>query len=290
MGLTSLQAPQPYVEVVLLGLSGPAVGVRLEVGQGGKAVVGSGNQAQQVIGHDDKLAGLHFEIACAAGRSTVRDLDSSNGTFVNGRKIAGAVQLRHNDVINAGLSNFRVRIHTPELWADMTAVEYALLSRLYGSGERVWAVLDAAREDRIPAYLEACDTEHASLFEGPRARDLKMVAPHLALVPNGSRILRVLLREGWGNSWGVFFTSQASMPELKKHFQQFLTATDAAGRRFVYRFYDPRVLRDALPATASVERNRFFGPITRFVLEDASGGALELRRPQVAGRGPGLLG
>src|SRR5262245_53277661 len=111
------------------------MGTRLEIAQGTKATVGSGNKAQLIVAYDARLAGLHFEVACAAGRTTVRDLDTTNGTFVNGRKISAAMQLRHNDVIMAGVCNYRIRIHTPELWADMTAPEYAVVSMLYGTGE-----------------------------------------------------------------------------------------------------------------------------------------------------------
>src|SRR5690349_24932610 len=102
------------------------MGTRLEIAQGSKAAVGSGDKAQLAIAYDEKLSGLHFEIACAAGRTTVRDLDTPNGTYVNGRRISGAVQLRHNDVIHAGVCNYRVRIHVPEVWADMTPPEYAV--------------------------------------------------------------------------------------------------------------------------------------------------------------------
>lgn len=266
------------MEVALVGLNGPAEGSRFELPYGTRASVGRGGKAQHAIARDVRLAEEHFEIGCAAGRCAVRDLGGA-GTHVNGRKIGAApLDLRHGDVILAGSSNFRVRIHVPEIWTDLTAAESALLQLLYGAGERVWALLDAAREDRLPAFLEACDAEHISLFEGPRARDLKSVAPFLALIPNGSRILRLLLREGWGKSWGVFFTAPSTMPDLRRHLQQFLTMQDAAGRRYIYRYYDPRVLRSTLPTTPPVERLRFFGPIARFVLEDQDSAPLQLSR------------
>jgi hypothetical protein len=263
------------MEVALVGLSGPAAGTRAEVPVGVRILVGRGGKAQHSIAADGKLAEEHFEIGCAAGRCAVRDLGKEGGTHVNGRKVGTApLDVRHGDVILAGSSHFRVRIHVPEIWTDLTPAEKALLALLYGAGERVWAILDAAREDRIPAFLEACDAEHVSLFEGPRARDLKSVAPFLAMIPNGSKILRILLREGWGKSWGVFFTSSGSMADLRKHLQQFLSMQDAMGRRYIYRFYDPRVLRSSLPTTVGYERVRFFGPIARFVLEAPDGAAV----------------
>jgi len=39
------------------------------------------------------------------GNVFLTDLNSSNGTFVNGRRIIGSVQLNHNDIVKAGLSD-----------------------------------------------------------------------------------------------------------------------------------------------------------------------------------------
>lgn len=39
------------------------------------------------------------------GNVFLTDLNSSNGTFVNGRRITGSVQLNHNDIVKAGLSD-----------------------------------------------------------------------------------------------------------------------------------------------------------------------------------------
>src|SRR5712691_4689166 len=139
MGLASLPARQTGMEVVLIGLSGPALGTRLEVPYGVKICVGRGGKAQHVIAGDAMLAEEHFEIATAAGRCAVHDLGS--GTHVNGRKLGTApLDVRHGDVILAGSSNCRVRVHTPEVWTDLTAAEAALLTLLYGTGERVWAI------------------------------------------------------------------------------------------------------------------------------------------------------
>src|SRR5256885_1573519 len=98
------------MEVVLVGLSGPAAGSRVEVPLGVKMAVGRGGKSQHAIASDAKLAEEHFEIGCAAGRCAVRDLGAdAGGTHVNGRKIGKApLDVRHGDVILAGTSHFRV--------------------------------------------------------------------------------------------------------------------------------------------------------------------------------------
>ena len=50
----------------------------------------------------------------------------------------------------------------------------------------------------------------------------------------------------------------------------------------LFRFYDPRVLRDFLPQCSPEEVTNFFGPVTQFLMADASGQKL-LRFTQANG-------
>lgn len=51
---------------------------------------------------DPRLSKRHFEIRPADGETVVRDLGSTNGTFVNGEPLGGARALRDQDVVRAG--------------------------------------------------------------------------------------------------------------------------------------------------------------------------------------------
>jgi hypothetical protein len=42
---------------------------------------------------------------------------------------------------------------------------------------------------------------------------------------------------------------------------------DEAGRRLVFRFYDPRVLRVYLPTCRPAETDEFFGPVHEMLME-----------------------
>ncbi len=55
---------------------------------------------------DAKLSRVHYEISVVDGVATLKDLDSMNGTHVNGERIK-ATQLRHGDLILAGYTQFR---------------------------------------------------------------------------------------------------------------------------------------------------------------------------------------
>jgi len=54
---------------------------------------------------DPKLSRTHCLIRKKHGRWIITDLDSSNGLFVNGRRVT-EIELKHGDVIQAGANLF----------------------------------------------------------------------------------------------------------------------------------------------------------------------------------------
>src|SRR5690242_17523404 len=150
---------------------------------------------------------------------------------------------------------------------ELSPDQQAFLALLYRTGEPVFAVLDAAQDERLPAFLHACETEHASLYEGPEADQLKSVAPYLVTLPKESKLLRLFFSEGWGKNWGIFLSSSSSAAEVRHHLRRFLMVETQDARKLYFRFYDPRVLRVYLPTCTQEELSAFFGPITRFLVE-----------------------
>lgn len=71
-----------------------------------------GRREGQIILDDPSVSARHFQVEEFSGRFFIRDLKSSNGTFLNGRMVRSA-QLRSGDRIQAGstLFTFSVR-HT----------------------------------------------------------------------------------------------------------------------------------------------------------------------------------
>ncbi|RPI51548.1 MAG: FHA domain-containing protein, partial [Chloroflexi bacterium] len=59
---------------------------------------------------DPNVSRHHAEIAVHGGRWAIRDLDSANGTHVNGQPIHEPHVLRHGDLIRIGQSQFLVEI------------------------------------------------------------------------------------------------------------------------------------------------------------------------------------
>lgn len=136
---------------------------------------------------------------------------------------------------------------------------------------RAFALLDAARDDRIyPAILRA-DCEWTCLYRGDAAVTMAEVAPYLVQLERASVFTSWVLEEGWGNSWGVFMNAVVPMETLRNHFRRFVYVQLPDGRTVYFRFYDPRVLRAYLPTCTPEELETIFGPVERYVMESEDG-------------------
>ena len=138
-----------------------------------------------------------------------------------------------------------------------------------GPSQTVWAILDGARDPRIWAQLHDSSMIHSCLYSGKISDDLKRAAPYLVRLAYREEQSEALIRDGWGNSWGIFFRSRATLDTLRRHFRQFLLVQDPRGRRLVFRYYDPRVLRAYFPTCLGHELRALFGPVECFCVEDA---------------------
>ena len=134
---------------------------------------------------------------------------------------------------------------------------------------QVHVLLDAARDENIYPAVVDFDGEYHCLYEIyqgiPKA--LAEAAPYLIKLQPEHPFTTWLISEGWGDSWGIFLESGASLTELRSHFRKFLMVKDEEGKELYFRYYDPRVLRPFLPTCNETELETFFGPVDRFLVE-----------------------
>lgn len=98
--------------------------------------IGRGPDNDVVLTHKS-VSRYHLRIFIDPEKNTfVTDLDSSNGTFVNGNRVLGTVQLQKGDILKAGFDR-------PIRWMDFVAGELA--SRI--SQENEGGILVAAAEN-----------------------------------------------------------------------------------------------------------------------------------------------
>lgn len=98
------------MRLILEVISGPKKGQKIEAGSGQTIRIGRTPKADVPTG-DTFMSGAHFAVECDANGCRLRDLNSRNGTKLNGELVTEAV-LKNGDQIHAGRTNFVVRIET----------------------------------------------------------------------------------------------------------------------------------------------------------------------------------
>jgi len=150
----------------------------------------------------------------------------------------------------------------------------AVCARLRAIGDPLFALLDAARDPKVLAAIQDSDQPYQSLYEGAEADDLAAYGPYLVGLDDGDTMLRRLVEEGWGRSWGVYLASSADFDTIRQHLRRYLKVEIPGGTTALFRFYDPRVLREFLECWTPNERESFLGPVACCIIEDAEGSVI----------------
>ncbi len=257
--------------------SGPQAGNRVRLERGRILRVGRIARADVAFPEDSHMSGLHFSLGWEGADCRISDLNSRNGILVNGQTVAATV-LRDGDSVVAGETTFVICVEPDQPTLASAAAALAspavattpkdrLLPLLRRDLQPLYAILDAARDIRILALLVHHKEECLSLYEGPEGAKLAQVAPYLVRLAPDSKLLDALVKEGWGKSWGVYFTCAGDFHEIRRHLRHFLQVKLPDGEQVYFRFYDPRVMRIFLPTCIAEEATQFFGTIQRYVLE-----------------------
>jgi hypothetical protein len=247
--------------------------------------VGRVDRADFVVPHDEQMSGLHFEISWDGSRCRLRDLRSANGTWLNGQKVTeGDVEhgswIRAGDTVISvyveGAAPLELQSHGGDEPGEGASRRARDRLRAAAAEQRLYGLLDAARSDRVLTLLHESVDEYRSLFEGIRGEVMAEAAPYLVQLAKGSRLLDRIVSEGWGQSWGIYFTSRDNFKDTRTHLRRLLMV-DAEGVEgpAYFRYYDPRVLREFLPLCSGKQVAAFFGNISLFFVEGRDGSIVE---------------
>jgi hypothetical protein len=251
----------------------------LEPGQ--TVTIGRTDRANVVIS-DPKLSGMHFSVWWSGRRAIVRDLESADGTRIDGELRSRGV-LQHGGFVIAGATTFQLFVEgftsvvdgpvDPERSEKLRMVQ----ERLGPRDGSLYGIFDAARDDRIRWILCESIDAHQNLYEGAEGRALDEQAPYLVRFEQDSDLLERLLVGGWGNAWGIYFRSAAHLKEVRRHARRFLMAEDEdTTERLYFRYYDPRVFRDFAPVATPRQRAELLDTTSGYFFELADGGVGEL--------------
>ncbi len=124
------------MRVVVEVTSGPVAGRKIVLGANQAVQVGRTEWADAAFPHDGQMSGVHFLLETDKLSCYLKDVGSTNGTFVNGRRVAERVLLGEGDKILAGQTPFVVRLEgavpeqpapaVPSLAVPSAAVEFKL--------------------------------------------------------------------------------------------------------------------------------------------------------------------
>lgn len=288
---------------------GPMNGRKVSIPAGSSLRVGRTDMADLELAYDKHLSKVHFSLDWDGSRCLLRDLDSQEGTLVDGEALKEG-EVSHGGWIRAGETDFSVHIEDKippreddndpdddelytedERWvrAERRAEEAKRLEaagkaltalREEAAKEPLFAILDAARSDRILELLKQSVEPHQSLYEGIQGEPLSTVAPYLVgPFREDSKLLDRLVMEGWGRRWGIYVTSREPFKEVRRHFRRFLMVEfEDTEERVYFRFYDPWVMQVFFPTCAERQKQELMSGCIALFAEDKSGQASCLQR------------
>jgi hypothetical protein len=195
--------PGDVMRAILRVTEGPYDGKCIWLRDNQSLRFGRAPQADQAFPDDVQMSGLHFEIVCDNAKCRVRDLRSTNGTFVNGARIADQ-PLADGDVLTAGRSTFRVEIDLrPRTEIKLARPSPALAGGAAASPDVPPADLPAAAPPPfLPPPVAVADAH------SPVVRSTADESPLASRLPPSMRWLQNQLTE-----WNQHFLSGLSDPD-----------------------------------------------------------------------------
>lgn len=133
----------------------------------------------------------------------------------------------------------------------------------------LYAVIDGASiPDFFPLANESAG-QYECLFAGELSPEVARAAPYLIELLPRTKLVHKWWREGWGKHWGIMahVANKFTFEDVRKWFRTFLRVQLADGRFVMFRYYDPRVLRQYLPTCTTEDIVKVFGPIETYFVE-----------------------
>jgi pSer/pThr/pTyr-binding forkhead associated (FHA) protein len=90
--------------------TGNWAGQKYSIPFGALRTVGRERGADFIVEVDPTISRVHFEISFNQMPPQIKDRGSSNGTFLNGRKISQRESLQHGDIVRAGHTTFSIHV------------------------------------------------------------------------------------------------------------------------------------------------------------------------------------
>ena len=109
------------MQLLLKVLSGSQQGTKISLRDGQVVQIGRTEWAEVSFPDDVQMSSIHCAVECREDSCKIRDLKSTNGTYINGEKISESL-LSDGDEIRAGTTLFAVQIEGPVTTSSAPAV------------------------------------------------------------------------------------------------------------------------------------------------------------------------
>lgn len=175
------------MRVVLTITSGPREGTKLLLTPHQSLTIGRTERADVALPSDTKLSGCHFEVLADHTGCILRDLESTNGTWVNEEAVHQAV-LRDGDIIVAGETEFRISIEGER--SQSTTIRTVVdLSRSRGGTKAAESQAIFFTTEDCPSGLVRCWGQAAELAPAALAESFgRLVPAHAIYDPHKSGV------------------------------------------------------------------------------------------------------
>lgn len=136
----------------------------------------------------------------------------------------------------------------------------------------VYAILDGARDKKIEPLVRTGELKSSCLYEGKLTYAMAVSAPYIVRLEKHHPQTTEILLQGWGNSWGIFAITYppATLAGVRRNCRKMAKVQSPNGKKLLFRYYDPRVLRVYLPHCNTEQAQKVFGPTTEYIIEGQS--------------------
>ena len=133
----------------------------------------------------------------------------------------------------------------------------------------VYAVLDGASSTDILPMLKRSSLRYNCLYDGKLSYELALSSPYLVRLEQDNDFTHDLLEKGLGNNWCIFLKTFKPVTMLTvlrqaKHNHKILPPS---GKTLIFRYFDPRIIRNYLPVCTIEEANIFWGPVDEIICD-----------------------
>jgi len=141
-----------------------------------------------------------------------------------------------------------------------------LQQKLFNTKKNVYSVIDGAVLPALLGKLEEHEGESTCLFRGELPFDLAEAAPYLVELKKNDAFTEWLLKESLESTCCIFAYSDEKFIKLRKHFRSFMKIEGPDGKRLLFRFYDPCVLRVFLPVCTPENNDMMFAKVESYLM------------------------